>query len=175
MRYQTARSVINHGDVLAIRGHGVLPFITRAVQRLGGLGDVSAVTHMGVAWWYAGRLFCVEMDGRHNVLRPLSQHVALGCQVDVYRCPAPHVLEDSFDQMTEAPIAYSVMDLVRIGLRLLFGIRPPADRGGLVCSTFTVRWLQAVGWAPPNTLPPMPAPAEVCLALGQPAFSIKGA
>ena len=179
MDYPTARNQINTGDVLAIHGRTVLARLTHLAQSIAGLKDRASVSHMGVAWWVEGRLYSVEMDGRHNVLRPLSQHIADGCAVDVYPCPVPGAMAAQFDRATASPIKYSIPDLVRIGARLVFGGgSQPAQADSeteMVCSTFVARWLQWAGWVPPPGLPNMPSPGEVCLALGKPAFSIDGA
>lgn len=173
MDYPTARQQIKTGDVLAIRGRTAFARLTALVQRLGGLGALSGVSHMGVGWWIDGRLYSVEMDGQHNVLRPLSQHIAAGCAVEVYRNPVPEAMAAQFERATATAIPYSVMDLILIAARLLLGAQTPPDRGGLVCSTFVTRWLQWAGWLWPMGLPSMPAPAEVCRALGLPRITIE--
>lgn len=176
MRYEDARNQIKTGDVLGVRGRGAFSLVTRTVQRLGGLRNLSGITHVGVAWWVEGRLYSVEMDGRHNVLRPLSQHIADGCGVDVYRCPVPDTMPAEFDRATANPIKYSLLDLLKIGARLIFGGKTGSDdEGDMVCSTFASRWLQWANWLPPPGLPAMPSPGELCRALGTPAFAIKAA
>jgi hypothetical protein len=176
MRYEDIRSQIETGDLLGVRGLGAFPWLTRNVQRLGGLRDLSGITHVGVAWWVEGRLYLVEMDGRHNVLRPLSQHIASGCGVDVYRCPVAKAMPAEFDRATANPIKYSLLDLLKIGLRLIFGSKTGSDGDGeMVCSTFAARWLQWANWPPPMGFPDMPSPGELCRALGTPVFVIQAA
>lgn len=176
MDYGKMRSKINTGDVLAIRGHTAFARLTAFVQRLGGLGELSGVSHMGIAWWVEGRLYSVEMDGRHNVLRALSQHIADGCVVGVYRCPVPDAMAAQFDRATANPIKYSFADLVRIGARLIFGGKTSSDVDTeMVCSTFAARWLQWAQWVPPPGLAAMPSPGELCRALGAPAFTVQAA
>jgi hypothetical protein len=176
MDYAAARIKINTGDVLAIRGRTAFAHLTALVQRLGGLGDLSSVSHMGIAWWVEGRLYSVEMDGRHNVLRPLSQHIAEGCGVDVYRCPVPEAMAAQFDRATASPIQYSFADLIRIGARLIFGGKTGSDGdGAMVCSTFAARWLQWAQWVPPPGLAAMPSPGELCQALGTPSLTVQAA
>ena len=177
MNYEEVRERIQTGDVLGVRGRGAFPWLTRLVQRIGGLGGQSGITHVGVAWWVEGRLYSVEMDGRHNVLRPLSQHVADGCGVEVYRCPVVEAMPAQFDRATANPIKYSMPDLAKIGLRLILGGKTGSDDDGdMVCSTFAARWLQWAGWLPPAGFPDMPSPGELCRALGvQPAFAIEAA
>lgn len=173
MRYADARQRIRSGDLLGIHGRGTFPRVTHIVQFLGGLGMLSGITHIGVAWWFDGRLYSVEMDGRHNVLRPLSQHIADGCGVDVYRCPVPDTMPAEFDRATANPIKYSLLDLLKIGVRLIFGGKTGRDdERDMVCSTFASRWLQWAGWLSPQAFPEMPSPGELCRALGNPIFSI---
>jgi hypothetical protein len=167
MRYYDARDKIHTGDVLGIKGRTTLASFTRLAQRLGGLGDSSAITHCGVAWWVAGRLYCVEMDGAHNVLRPVSQHVRSSRGLEVYRPPPRLTMAAHFDAATYLPIKYSIWELAKIGGRLVFGLRTGQSAAdALVCSTFTARWLQWAGWVPPDGFPAMPSPAEQCMALG---------
>lgn len=178
MQYATVRNHIKTGDILAVHGTSLLAVLTRVVQKLGGLGHLAAVTHVGVAWWVEGRLYSVEMDGRHNVLRSLSQHITEGCGVDVYRCPVTvsEAMPAQFDRATSYPIKYSVPDLIKIGLRLIFGGNTEDnDDREMVCSTFASRWLQWSGWHPPCGFPDMPSPAELCQSLGAPIFAIEAA
>jgi hypothetical protein len=172
--YEDIRVQIKTGDVLGVRGRGAFPMLTRTAQRLSGLGKLSGITHVGLAWWIDGRLYSVEMDGKHNVLRPLSHHIAGGCAVDVYRCPVPDSMAVHFDRATARPIRYSLPDLIRIGYRLILGGRTGRDdERDMVCSTFAAQWLQWAGWAPPKDFPHMPSPGELCRALGAPSYSIK--
>jgi hypothetical protein len=174
MTYTQIREQIQSGDVLGVRGHGLFPSITRHVQRLGRMGALSGITHAGVAWWVEGRLYSVEMDGKHNVLRPLSQYINSGLGVDIYRCPvALEHMRENFDKATALPISYDIMDLFRIGSRLIFGTSTGQDDDKhLVCSTFASRWMQWSGWQPPEGLPAMPSPAELCQSLGEAIFSL---
>lgn len=173
MRYEEIRRQIQTGDVLGVRGRGTFPLVTYFVQKLGGLGDLSGISHIGLAWWVEGRLYSVEMDGRHNVLRPLSQHIADGCVVDVYLCPVRATMPAEFDRATANPINYSLLDLLKIGMRLLFGSKTGEDDDAdMVCSTFAARWLQRAGWPPPTGFPEMPSPGELCQALGRPAWTV---
>lgn len=174
--YREARLNIRTGDVLGVRGRGAFAWLTRSAQRIGGLRDRSGITHVGIAWWMKGRLYSVEMDGRHNVLRPLSQHIADGCRVDVYRCPvAAAAMPAQFDRAMRAPIRYGLTDLVKIALRLIFGRKTGNDdKRDMVCSTFASQWLQWAGWPPPTGFPDMPSPGELCRALGTtPTFAIR--
>ena len=176
MSYAEIRQQINSGDVLGVRGKGFFPSITRNVQRLGRLGAQSGITHAGVAWWVEGRLYSVEMDGKHNVLRPVSQYISSsGFGVDIYRCPVQfEQMRDNYDKATALPIKYDLLDLARIGSRLLLGTSTGQDNDTqLVCSTFASRWLQWSGWQTPPGFPDMPSPAELCQALGVAVFSVQ--
>ena len=183
--YKTARSNIANGDVLGMSCRGALWALVKAAQCRARLGRYAAITHVGVAWWLNGRLYSVEMDGAHNVLRPLSQHIAEGSGVMVFRPPVPaDAMTAQFGRATAAPIEYSDFDLLRIGLRLLLRrtddgtaltAAQTAGHAGMVCSQFVARWLMWAGWNPPPGFPAMPSPGEVCRALGLPIFSIEAA
>ncbi|WP_287496972.1 hypothetical protein [Pandoraea sp. CB10b_02] len=62
MTYEEVRERIQTGDVLGVRGRGAFPWLTRSVQRIGGLGDLSGVTHVGVAWWARRRSGSVRIS-----------------------------------------------------------------------------------------------------------------
>lgn len=175
MRYDQARERIQSGDVLCVYGRGFFAAVIRFVQRLAGLGDLSGVVHCGVAWWLDGRLYSVEMDGKHNVLRPVSQYVGNRCRIDVYACPVGRdAMYAHFADATQRALIYSAINNIRIGARLLFGIgRGHGERYEAVCSTLVSRWLQLAGWIPPVGFPDMPSPAEVARALHSPALIIE--
>ncbi len=177
MRYDQIRDQIADGDVLGVSCKGLFWSLVKVVQRAAGLGRYAQITHVGVAWWVNGRLYSVEMDGRHNVLRPVSQHIAEGSAVTVFRVPVPSAsMEAQFDRATSAPIEYDYLDILRIGVRLLFRADTgPDGNGEMVCSPFVARWMQWAGWPPPRGFPDMPSPGELCRALGTPAFAIEAA
>lgn len=174
MKYSEVRDQIKTGDVLSICGTNFFSLITRIAQHLGGMGKFTGVTHSGVAWWIGGRLYCVEMDGKHNVLRPVSQHVAMGCRIFVHKAPVnPDLLEATFDQATENPIDYSVWDLARIGIRLIFKKQiKDKNVGDRVCSTFVSWWLILCGWTPTKYAVDLPSPAELAWDLPEPFLNI---
>jgi hypothetical protein len=164
MNYAEARSLINSGDPIGVEFNTPLAFLVRIGQRIAGLPiETRNITHTCTAWWVEGRLYSVEMDGMHNVLRPMSQIVAKAAALHVYECPVPlKAMQDTFDMATSNPISYPILDLVRIGLRLALGIPNGGDGDkSLVCSTFTARWLEWAGWIRPESMPNMPSPAEV--------------
>jgi hypothetical protein len=175
MIYQQARKLIKTGDVIAICGNSLFSKITKIVQRYAGLGEFANITHCGVAWWVEGRLYIVEMDGRHNVLRPLSQYAHKNLELRVYRVADQDLMIEQFDDATRYDIAYSFLDLVKIGWRLIFGgacINTSTD-DSMVCSEFVARWLIKAGWVAPSQLPIMPSPAELCAAFDHQVLVVK--
>ncbi len=177
MRYEDIRDQIADGDILGVSCKGLFWSLVKAVQRAAGLGQFSRITHVGVAWWVNGRLYSVEMDGAHNVLRSVSQHIAEGSSIAVFRAPVPPAaMQAQFDRATSIPLEYDYFDLLRIGLRLLFRADTGAEgEGERVCSTFAAQWLRWANWPPPDGFPAMPSPGELCRALGVPIFAIKAA
>jgi hypothetical protein len=177
MRYEDARDKIADGDILGVSCKGLFWSLVKVVQRAAGLGKFAQITHVGVAWWVNGRLYSVEMDGAHNVLRPVSQYIAEGSSVTVFRSPVTQdAMRAQYDRATSEPIQYDYLDLLRIGLRLLLRTSTGTDGNGeMVCSTFASRWLQWAGWTPPTGFPDMPSPGELCRALGHPTFAIEAA
>lgn len=176
MRYSDVRHQIESGDVLAVHGHGLFPAVIRIIQRLSGAGALAGITHVGIAMWLQGRLYSVEMDGRYNVLRPVSQHIKAGFRVDVYRCPVEYsAILAQFNRAISSPIHYDFIDLLDIGLRMLLRLRSTnAGDGELVCSTYIARWLQWAEWKVSTCFPAKPGPAEVCGELGEPVFMVSG-
>lgn len=173
MRYIEARQQIQTGDIIGVHGRTPLAFLTKIAQRISGIGSYSSITHAGIAWWVDGRLYSVEMDGAHNVLRPISHHVETSNGIDVFRCKF-NIVEKMpifFDEITSKSINYSFIDLITIGFRLIF-MSNPKDRNDVVCSTFVANFLIKCGWKPPGGFPNMPSPGEVCRALGAPIITI---
>ena len=176
MNYDEARELINSGDQIGVEYSTPLAFIVRIVQRIAGLPeDTRRITHTCTAWWVEGRLYSVEMDGMHNVLRPMSQIMGKANALHVYECPVPlKAMQDTFDIATSNSISYSIVDLVRIGLRMVLGLPNGGDGDkSLVCSTFSARWLEWAGWSRPSSVPNMPSPGEFCGALKL-KFIVKG-
>ena len=163
MDYADAKREIEDGDVLLVQGVGPFAWLTRLVQRLGGLNAYAKCTHVGVAWWMHGALWSIEMDGQHNVARRLSQHLLAGCKVQVCRPPVLRAeLRGKFHQATRMPINYGQADLLWIGARLVLGV-PERTEGNadLVCSTFVPRWWTWAGWPRAEALALRPCPAEL--------------
>lgn len=162
MKYIEARDLIQSGDIIGIEGRTRASGLTRLVQKLGGLEEDANCTHLAIAWWLEGRLYLVEMDGKYNVLRPLSQYKT---NIRWWKCPADkEAMRFYFDAMTQDLVHYSMLDNISIGLRLLFGINPK-DSSGENCSDFVVRWLALSGFD--MCLPYNVSPAEVSKSLGK--------
>jgi hypothetical protein len=163
MNYLNCRSSIQTGDIIGVEGTSFMSKVTQLVQRIGRQGEDSAVTHVGIAWWLEDRLYIVEMDGKYNVLRPLSQH-AFVAPIRIWKCPVNRLrLINQFAYWTSRTIHYSITDLFKIGFRLWFGGRRSEDED-LVCSSFVGAWLRACGWDKLTTN--MPSPSELSKALG---------
>jgi hypothetical protein len=163
MNYLEARKFIQSGDVIGVEGGTFWSKITRLVQKLAGHGSHANVTHYAMAWWLEGRLYLVEMDGKHNVLRPMSQYKM---PMRWHKCPVnrEHVKE-LFPYMTQDLISYSVLQNILSGLRILRrSKREIAEADGENCSQFVARWLKLAGWG--ADLPTDPTPSEVDMALG---------
>lgn len=172
MKYEDVRNDIKHGDIVSVYHSGIFAALIRLVQRIAGFGDLAGVTHTGVAWWLQGRLYCVEMNGINNVLRPMSHYKSFKMLIHECPCTRP-AMASLFAKETENPYIYSWSDIFRIGVRLIFKSgRGYGEKNEAVCSTFVSSWLKNAGWVPPADFPDMPSPAEIAKALGQPAFVI---
>jgi hypothetical protein len=174
MKYDDIRLEIKSGDIVVVHGKTLFAKLTHFVQYLGGMKSHSSISHIAVAWWLEDRLYCVEMDGKHNVLRPLSQYTKKELQIDIYKCPVPlDNLKNNFTLATEDYIAYDYWMNIQIGLRLLFNIKSKnKDNTSLNCSLFVARWLQWSGWQTSKKFQKLPCPAEIAIELGTPAYSI---
>ena len=158
MNYIEARDYIQSGDLLMVEGGTFWSKITQFVQRLGGQGSDSVVTHCGIAWWLEGRLYIVEMDGKKNVLTALSTYK--GINIRWFRHPAnPQKMRAFFSTMTQNKIDYSQWDNLKIGLRLVFRLKINTPNSGMDCSNFVVKWLRAAGAQ--IDCPQIPSPSEV--------------
>lgn len=167
MKYSDIRESIRTGDVIGVEGISFGASITRAVQKLGRQGDASNITHIAIAYWIGGRLFVMEMDGKYNVLRPLSQH-AQECKLHIYDCPSDRELvEGLFDKYMSATIHYSQLDNIKTGLRLLFNLKQKDTDSSTNCSIFGYDLLVDAGWYVRLN---KPSPSEMCNILGVPKF-----
>ena len=145
MLYDAARAEIRSGDLLAWRGTSFLGRLVRAVT--GG-----SWSHVGIAWWYRGRLLVLEAkEGRGVSIRNASHalpfdHVSTGLSWTA-------AAEDR--TFAELGMPYSWLDALRAGL----GLRTnPAD--GFICSEFAAHVLAACDNGK-STVPLMPTPARL--------------
>jgi hypothetical protein len=161
------------GDVLGVRQKGFFSWFTWLAQYLAGHGDISGITHVGIAR-KVGEIWCSqEMDGKHCVLRPISQFLRQGFVINVYR-PGVIVPDTLLDKYLLEPIKYSIFGLFKIGFHLIFGFNRngTADKDEMVCSDLYRAILLESGWQ--GDLYNMPSPSEICIAIGNPAYQIEG-
>lgn len=162
---------LKNGDILGVYEKSFLSFFTKIAQKLGGYGTLSSITHIGVACQHNGLWYSQEMDGRHNVLRPLSQYLKLGTRISVYRADGvnsdPDFAIPVLNNFMAIPITYNIIDLFKIGFHVIFRFKRngTADNDSMVCCSYGAAINQALGWVPPPALNKMPAPAELCSAL----------
>lgn len=172
--YSEVREDISTGDVIGVEGRNLFSKFTKFAQSFNEHCDNPKITHAGMAYWIENRLFIVEMDGKHNVLRPLSQYILEGDVVHIYRPEIVTQVEDHFDLATTNPIKYDLIELIQIGYRLIFGGKGPKRLDGeLVCSSYVANWLKLCGWKTPEWFPSQPSPAELCTAVQNKLFSIQ--
>jgi hypothetical protein len=165
MEYLDARRLIQSGDVVGVEGNSFGASITRTVQRLAGFGECAKTTHVAMAWWLEGRLYLVEMDGKYNVLRPMSQYRV---PMTLFKCPEENraAVKDLFSAMTQDLIHYSMIQNVLTGLRILKRSKKEiSDAHGENCSQFVARWYKCAGID--LQLPDDACPSEVIIALQQ--------
>lgn len=141
MDYATARSLIDDGDLIAVREHsGFLTPFTRFFTR-------SPVTHVGIALWMDGGLWMGELNGGKNHAVPLSQ--LSDTDFDVYYPPVP----------SRAKAREAVQEALRIKIPYAFGVLPVIGlldwlrikvfihaRKLLVCSGWCVMVYERAGW-----------------------------
>jgi len=157
------------GDILGVELTTFYSKITKNVQQMAGFGDLSKITHTAVVRIIDDIVFVQEMDGKHNVLRPIEQYHAEKVIYRVYRTN----LEFSNGLLNEfilKPIKYKITDLIKIGFHLLFKFNRngQADFDKQVCSEYDAMILKKAGFN--CNIYNMPSPAEVCKALGNPIF-----
>lgn len=167
MNYSDIRAQIRTGDLIALRKrHGLLATLTRWITK-------SPYTHTALVIWVGlgeeRRLLVAEQKASGAFLTPLSQYA--GDDFDVFAAPQEVLLDvgETIWKMLGAPIAYDVLDLLRIAANRLVGWPlPKRDDANLVCSALSATiWLKS-GWQPSWPLPSIPAPDDVVSALGVP-------
>ena len=157
MNYEEARSLIDTGDMIAVkRKTGVFATIERLVQR-------SPYTHAGVAIWIEGGLWMAELNSGGNHLVPLSQLADL--DFDVYAAPVNDLgaVRDAILTELREALPYGYLALVVVGLLNLLRIKAFLHmRHVVVCSGYVVRIWEAAGW--PETSRQV-SPAELASVL----------
>lgn len=158
--YESARSLIRDGDLIAVRGHGLFASCIRAVTQ-------SEYTHTGVACWLGHRLMIAESRGGVAAFSPVSQYD--GVDFDVFDCPVDRdaAVYAALDVLGMV-IRYDYADLGAVAAHELFGIPLPAEDGSMICSAVTAaiykhqrcRWQAA--------LPSIPVPRDIVAAVGIP-------
>lgn len=171
MLYGDARQKLKTGDVVAIDTHNPL---TKAVQRIFGSVRYEQYTHIGILVWRGDHLHIVEMDGRYNVERPLSQYANAGKEILVFRLSDLDTakISRSIDMHMRDEIKYDYGSFFSIGARLAFGIGIMDNPKKLVCTDFVLNILKEAG---ADILKDqiilgnkyLMTPAELCWYLGQ--------
>jgi hypothetical protein len=158
--------MLNNGDVLGVHYKSFFSFFTKLFQFLGGQENYK-ISHVGIAREINGLWYSQEMDGRFNVLRPISQYTQDNIKINIYRGDNVNCTNDIFDRFMVTPISYNVSDLLKIGFQLLtkFKNNGYQDDDEMVCSGYSAAILQASGWIPPKGLTKMPSPSQLCNAL----------
>ena len=148
--YEKTRHLIHDGDLIAVRGTGLLAKLTSRVTK-------SPYTHTGIAVWLDDRLFMAELNSGRNHL------TALSCvdDFDVYAPPAgldrATIRQAIFDWLAD-PIDYGFIAFVAIGIECMLERHTLFDnwRSIIVCSGGSVQiyeiaaaYMQAEGKAPP--------------------------
>lgn len=175
MLYGQARHNLNTGDIVAIDTRNRL---TKTVQRIFKPSKYDQFTHIGILIWRGDHLHIVEMDGRYNVERPLSQYANAGKQILVFRLPVDQVkISKSIDLHMRDQVDYDYGSFFSIGARLAFGIGIADDPKKLVCTDFVLNILKA---ADMDILKDqivlgdkyLMTPSELCWYLNQPILQI---
>lgn len=156
MNFDVAKRCIGNGDLVALKRTDKWYWrLVRWVTR-------SPYTHTAIAIRIASGVCVVELHWSGPRIVPL---VSYRHPFDVFRCPVSReTVRRSAFAFTAKRISYDWLDLFRIGLFNLFHLRPRADNGGLVCSSFNARIYQQAGWKPRN-LPRIPSPGAIVRAL----------
>lgn len=186
LTYAQARTLIATGDLIAFRQRGgLLHWLIRRVTR-------SPYTHTAIAVWAgpeghphhpgvfkrhhsARRLLVAEAKASGAMLTPLSQYA--GVDFDVLPCPreAKVKVEPILWRIIGHPIAYDVLDLLRIAAHRLFRRPLPVrDDARRICSALSAEIWHRAGWS--ATLPSIPAPDDIVAAHGgPPILCVRGA
>ena len=157
MDYQTARTQIQDGDLIAVKGSGVLPWL---IEKL----TVSPYSHTAVAIWLDGGLWASQMNGGGNNLVPVSQFE----KFDVFECPVDRIAVRMFLlEQLRTRIHYSFLDLVSAGLSTLLHLEFPSSHTGLICSEASTLTYTENNWTikPPKIPTPKWLASQLSLKL----------
>ena len=165
--YQKLRKTIRDGDIVGVAGVTWFARLTAILQKIAYPQSRNTdISHVGIAGWHGDKLFLLEMDGRWNVARPLSQHIEKANFIEVKVSPCgSNAMMSCFSKMMNEAVHYEQVEILQIGLRLLLKVKAKDVKAGEVCSTFATKWLQKSGWKPPEEFPSLPSPSEVIDAL----------
>lgn len=144
MKYDEAKSKIEDGDVILVKGEsGFLTPFTRFFTR-------SPYTHAGVAFWMNGDLWMAEINGGKNHAIPLSQLSGVE-SYEVFKRPVEVHPEDVLKSILKAlsvMTKYGLAALPVIGLLDFLKLKVFVHwRKILVCSGWTVMILEDAGWS----------------------------
>lgn len=171
MQYSDVRGDLKTGDIVAIDTRNIL---TRSVQAIFGSPMYAMYTHIGILIWRGDHLHIVEMDGRYNIERPLSQYANAGKEILVFRLSELDTakISRSIDLHMRDEIKYDYGSFFSIGARLAFGVGIMDNPKKLVCTDFVLNILKEAGI---DILKDqiilgnkyLMTPAELCWYLGQ--------
>jgi hypothetical protein len=147
--YTELRNTLKTGDLVFIQGTSIYSKITKGLQYLEGFSTYRT-THCGVVIWLEGRLLLAEMDGKYNVLRPLSQHKEHIIYV-YHNQGLIKPVDKLFTDLLDIKLEYDIKDFLSIALHKLFGFYLKDDKNAIVCSEYCARWLALCGYNIPNT------------------------
>jgi len=158
---------LNNGDILGIYKNSFLGFFTKIAQFLGGYKKTYGITHVAVSRKINNIWYVQEMDGLHNVLRPISQYLKENIKIEVYRADNIIVTDETLDRYMSIPIKYNRIDLLKIGFQLItrFKNNGSEDDDNMVCSGYAESIISDSGWIRPSWLSKMPSPCQLCESL----------
>lgn len=142
LSYDQARSLIQTGDTIAVKGKsGLLALATAFFTR-------SEYTHVGIAFWMGGALWMFEINSGRNHAIPLSQ--LRDTDFDVFCRPA-ELSEESILHSVLAnlrdKVDYGFLAIPVIGLLEYLKIKLVVNwRKVLVCSGIAVKVYEDAGW-----------------------------
>jgi hypothetical protein len=170
MRYSDVRGNLLTGDIVAIDTRNKL---TRFVQHIFGCGVFEQYTHVGILIWRGDSLHVVEMDGRFNVERPLSQYTNAKKSTIVFRLGLDNnAISTAINKHMRDEVKYDYSSFFTIGARLAFGLGVSDNPYKQVCTDFIVKILDSAGYKVGDN--PLLTPSELCCKLGKVIYKIDG-